>query len=54
MNRDYYVFQYSTKTKPLKAVSYGAYSLKEAVRRFRKNVRAVEVFGVWKNCKKIM
>ena len=53
MKRDYYVFNYSTKTRQFKAISYGAYSLSEAIRRFKKNVRCVGDFSVWKNGSRI-
>lgn len=53
MKRDYYVFNYSTKTKQFKAISYGAYSLVEAIRKFKKNVRYVGDFTIRKNGSRI-
>lgn len=53
MKRDYYVFNYSTKTRRFKVISYGAYSLAGAIRRFKKNVRRVGDFSVWKNGSRI-
>lgn len=53
MKEDFYVFNYSTRTRRFKAISYGAYSLGEAIRRFKKNVRYVGDFSVWKNGSKI-
>lgn len=54
MKREYYVFNYSTKTKQFKAISYGAYSFVEAIRKFKKNVRRVGNFTVWKNGSRIL
>jgi len=53
VKRDYYVFNYSTKTRRFKVISYGAYSLAGAIRRFKKNVRRVGDFSVWKNGSRI-
>ena len=54
MKRDIYVFNYSTKTKPFKVISYEGYSLAWAIRRFMKNVRYVGGFTVWKNGSRIL
>ena len=50
MKKDYYVFNYSTKTRRFKVISYGAYSLAGAIRRFKKNVRYVGSFSVYLIC----
>ena len=53
MKKDFYVFNYSARTKQFKAISYDAYSFLGALRRFKKNVRYVGDFSVWKNGSKI-
>ena len=53
MKQDFYVFNYSTRTRRFKAISYGAYSFLSALRRFKKNVRRAGDFSVWKNGSRI-
>ena len=54
MKKDFYVFNYSTKTRRFKAISYENCSLAAAVRKFMKNVRYVGMFTVWKNGSRIL
>ena len=54
MNRNCYTFNYSTKTKSFKSISDMAFSFTGALCRFRKNVRFVDLFGVWRNGSKIV